>query len=164
LIDTPSSDLFVDVYFFYKYLLLLKFVKILHLVKNYNFQRFQTVPPPLPPRRNYTVKGNQKLVYQPPPVLHAASSAAINAAAAASNTATTAFNTAPIAAFPSIPATNYSSAAVAVVNSLTNTTNCSSATISNHTVSIPNLASLVPVNGSWRKGVGLQGIQTSYLI
>jgi hypothetical protein len=149
------------------------------------------VPPPLPPRRNYTVKGNQKLVYQAQGMqLSAATNAATNAATAATNAAATAAANAAtnaaaiIAVIPSASIASYHKAlgtdtTIAVMPATSNTAsyynngvvsvasigaNTNSSVIAKCASSSISIANVTATNRSWGHGVSLRGIPTSYLI
>ncbi len=140
------------------------------------------VPPPLPPRRNYTVKGNQKLVYQAQGMqLSAATTAAATAATAVATAATTA---ATIAVLPSASIASYHNAlgtdtTIAVMPASTTASyynkngvvsaasigaNTNSSAIAKGASSSNSLANATGANRSWGHGVSLRGIPTSYLI
>jgi hypothetical protein len=143
------------------------------------------VPPPLPPRRNYTVKGNQKLVYQSQGMqLSTVASAATAATTAATAAATAAANAATIAVIPSASIASYHNAlgtdTIAVMPATSNTAsyynngvlavasigaNTNSSAIGKSAASSTSLANATGANNrSWGHGVSLRGIPTSYLI
>ena len=142
------------------------------------------VPPPLPPRRNYTVKGNQKLVYQSQGMqLSTVASAATAATTAATAAATAAANAATIAVIPSASIASYHNAlgtdtTIAVIPASTTASyynngvvavasigaNTNSSAIGKSASSSTSLAYATATNRTWGHGVSLRGIPTSYLI
>jgi hypothetical protein len=142
------------------------------------------VPPPLPPRRNYTVKGNQKLVYQAQGMqLSAATSTAGNATAATDAVSTAATTAANITVLPSASVASYHNAlgtdTIAVMPAASTTAsyynngvlavasigaNTNSSAIAKGASSSNSIANATVANRSWGHGISLRGIPTSYLI
>jgi hypothetical protein len=154
---------------------------------------FQMVPPPLPPRRNYTVKGNQKLVYQAQGMQLSAATTAATAATNATTAATAATNAATNAAtiaaanitvLPSASIASFHNGlgtdTISVMPAASTTAsyynnngvvavasigaNTNSSAIAKGAESSTSIANVTATNRSWGHGVSLRGIPTSYLI